>query len=75
MFRSCRYVLLKYISLSGGCGRYGCYIGRREIGPIVPSFSSKNLSAEMHFRYLITDVASTEVFVDVHLTKERKKGG
>ena len=70
-------VLLKYISLSGGCGRYryGCYIGRREIGPIVPSFSSKNLSAERHFRYLITDVASTEVFVDVHLTKERKKGG
>lgn len=37
--------------------------------------SSKNLSAERHFRYLITDVASTEVFVDVHLTKERKKGG
>ena len=74
MFRSCRYnVLLKYISLSGGCGRYGCYIGRLEIGPIVPSFSSKNLSAERHFRYLITDVASTEV--RVHLTKERKKGG
>ena len=47
----------------------------RSAGPIVPSFSSKNLSAERHFRYLITDVASTEVFVDVHLTKERKKGG
>ena len=26
MLRCCRYVLLKYISLSGGCGRYGCYI-------------------------------------------------
>ena len=47
----------------------------RSAGPIVPSFSSKNLSAERHFRYLITDMASTEVFVDVHLTKERKKGG
>lgn len=47
MFRCCRYsVLLKYISFSGGCGRYGCYIGSREFGPIVPSFRSKNLSAK-----------------------------